>query len=311
MSSNLQRLLEAGIFVITGEVGPPKHADPEAIRKAARMVRGSIDAANVTDNQTAIVRMSSIASAVIVQQEGLEANIQMTVRDRSRIGLQSDLLGASALGIRNAVCMSGDHPCNGNHPGTKPVYDLDSITWLQTAAAMVRDGIFQCGEEIKYPPDIFIGAVENPFAPPFDYRVTRFAKKVQAGAQFIQTQCVFDLSYLKRFMAGIVDQGLHEKAKVLVGITPLKSATMAQRMQSGVPGIIMPDALVRRMEGAADQKEEGIQIAVEMIQAVQEIPGIAGIHLMPVMWEAVTPIVVERAGMLPRPQVPEPEPVSE
>ncbi|HEY3417576.1 MAG TPA: methylenetetrahydrofolate reductase, partial [Armatimonadota bacterium] len=297
MSSNLQRLLESGTFVITTEVGPPKGADPEAVRKAARAVRGAVDAANITDNQTAVVRMSSIACATLVQQEGLEAVIQMTVRDRNRIGLQSDLLGASALGIRNAVCMSGDHPINGNHPGTKPVYDLDSITWLQTAAAMVRDGVFQCGEEIKSPPDIFVGAVENPFAPPYDYRVTRVAKKVQAGAKFIQTQCVFDLSFLRRFMADIVAQGLHEQVKILVGITPLKSAKMARHMQTNVPGLILPEELAVRMEQAADPKEEGINIAVETIQAVREIPGIAGVHLMPVAWESVTPVVVERAGL--------------
>jgi len=301
MSSHLQGLLDAGHFVVTAEVGPPKHADPEVVRKGARLMRGSIDAANLTDNQTAMVRMSSIASAVIVQQEGLEANVQMTCRDRNRIGLQSDLLGLAALGINNVICMSGDHPCNGNHPMAKPVYDLDSITWLQTARRMTRDGVFQCGEEIKVRPQVFVGAVENPFAPPFDYRVSRLVKKIKAGAQFIQTQCAFDMDYLRRFLEGVHARGLDEQVKILVGITPLKSPKMARHMQSNVPGNMVPEAMCVRMEQAADPKEEGIKIAVELIQQVREMPGVAGIHLMPVMWEDVVPIVVERAGLLPRP----------
>ncbi|MHB0937407.1 MAG: methylenetetrahydrofolate reductase [Armatimonadota bacterium] len=301
MSSHLQGLLDAGHFVVTAEVGPPKHADAEVVRKGARLMRGYIDAANLTDNQTAVVRMSSVASAVIVQQEGVEANVQMTCRDRNRIGLQSDLLGLAALGIHNVICMSGDHPCNGNHPMAKPVYDLDSITWLQTASRMTRDGLFQCGEEIKVRPQVFVGAVENPFAPPFDYRVSRLVKKIKAGAQFIQTQCAFDMDYLRRFLQSAFDRGLHEQTKILVGITPLKSPKMARHMQSNVPGNMVPEAMCVRMEQAADPKEEGIKIAVELIQQAREMPGVAGIHLMPVMWEDVVPLVVERAGLLPRP----------
>jgi methylenetetrahydrofolate reductase (NADPH) len=305
MQSSLQRLLTAGHFVVTGEVGPPKSADPTVISSAARALRGAVDAINLTDNQTAVVRISSVAGAVLVQREGVEAVVQMTCRDRNRIALQSDLLGLAALGIPNIVCMSGDHPINGNHPASKAVYDLDSLTWLQTASRMVRDGVFQCGEAIKVPPKVFIGAVENPFAPPYDYRVTRLAKKVDAGAQFIQTQCVFDLSYLRRFMSEVVDRGLHERASILIGITPLKSPRMARYMQSSVPGLILPEALAQRMEAADDPQEEGIAIAVETIQAIREIPGIAGIHLMPVAWESVIPQVVERAGLSSRPTVAE------
>ena len=308
MGSGLQRLLDAGIFVVTGEIGPPKGADPEAIRKAVRAMRGAVDAINLTDNQTAVVRMSSIAGAVLVQQEGVEAVVQMTTRDRNRIGLQSDLLGLAALGIANVVCMSGDHPINGNHPAAKAVYDLDSITWLQTARRMVAEGIFQCGEPIAVPPQVFVGAVENPFAPPYEYRVSRMALKIDAGAQFIQTQCVFDLAYLTRFMAEAVDRGLTERAKIIVGVTPLKSARMARYMQENVPGIRLPEELALRMEGAADAKEEGIAIAVETIQALREIPGVAGMHMMPVAWESVIPTIVERAGLLPRPMVPTPVP---
>jgi 5,10-methylenetetrahydrofolate reductase len=301
--SNLQALAESGAFLVTAEIGPPKGADPEAVRKAARYMKGCVDAVNLTDNQTAVVRICSIASAVLVQQEGVEAVVQMTVRDRNRIALQSDILGLAALGIKNVVCMSGDHPCNGNHPMAKPVYDLDSITWLQTVAGMTRDGKFQCGEEMKKKPELFVGAVENPFAPPYDFRPIRLAKKVDAGARYIQTQCAFDLDYLRRFMADVVKMGLHEQVKILVGITPMKSPKMARHMQSNVPGLQVPEALCKRMEGAADPKEEGIAIAVETIHAVREIPGVAGIHLMPVLWEDVVPQVVERAGLLPRPTV--------
>lgn len=303
MISRLQGLMEAGEFIVTSEIGPPKGADPEKVRAGARAMKGAVDAINLTDNQTAVVRISSIASAVLVQQEGVEAVVQMTVRDRNRIALQSDLLGLAALGIKHVVCMSGDHPCNGNHPGAKPVYDLDSITWLQTASRMVHDGVFQCGEAMKQAPALLIGAVENPFAPPEEYRPIRLQKKIDAGARFIQTQCVFSLDHLQRFMARIVDMGLHEKAKIFVGITPLKSPKMARHMQNSVPGLIVPEAVCARMEGAADPKEEGIAIAVETIQAVQTIPGVAGIHLMPVLWEDVVPTVVERAGLLPRPVV--------
>lgn len=301
--STLQQLLASGVFVVTAEVGPPKHADGETVRKAVRAMRGAVDAVNFTDNQTAVVRMSSIAAATIAQQEGVEAVVQMTVRDRNRIGLQSDLLGAAALGIKNVMCMSGDHPINGNHPAAKPVYDLDAVTWLQTAANMVDKGVFQCGDAISKPPVLFVGAVENPFAPPKDYRAVRLAKKIDAGAKYIQTQCVFDVDDLRAFMAEAVAMGLHERAYILVGITPMKSAKMARYMQTEVPGLRIPEALAVRMEQAADAQEEGIAIAVETIAAVRDIPGIAGVHLMPVMWESVTPIVAERAGLLPRPVV--------
>jgi methylenetetrahydrofolate reductase (NADPH) len=306
MSSRLQRTLDAGHFALTAEIGPPMHADGEAVRKQARAMRGAVDAINLTDNQTAVVRICSLAAATLVQQEGVEAVVQMTVRDRNRIGLQSDLLGLSALGIRNVVCMSGDHPCNGNHPSAKPVYDLDSITWLQTASRMTQDGVFQNGDAIKVPPTLFVGAVENPFAPPYHYRVDRLVKKVKAGARFIQTQCVFDLKLLQEFMTRVTDRGLHEQVKIIIGITPLKSAKMAERMYGDVPGVQLPEALLKRMQGAADPQEEGIAIALETIDAARNITGVAGIHLMPVFWESVVPVIAERTGLLPRPEVAEP-----
>ncbi|HOS42092.1 MAG TPA: methylenetetrahydrofolate reductase [Armatimonadota bacterium] len=302
MSSHLQRVLESGAFVLTAEIGPPMSADAEVVRRHVAAMRGSVDAINLTDNQTAMVRMSSIAAATIVQAEGVEAVVQMTVRDRNRIGLQSDLLGLAALGIRNVVCMSGDHPCNGNHAMAKPVYDLDSLTWLQTASRMTVDGLFFNGDPIKVPPALFVGAVENPFAPPYDYRPVRMQKKADAGARFIQTQCTFDVARLRAFMARAGDLGLFDRVKVMVGITPLKSVKMAERMYGDVPGVALPDALLRRMQGAADAEAEGIAIALETIEQVRAIPGVAGIHLMPVFWEKVVPVIAERAGLLPRPQ---------
>lgn len=303
MTSSLQQLLDAGVFTVTAEIGPPKGADGEAVRKAARAMRGWVDAINLTDNQTAVVRMSSVAAAALVQQEGVEAVVQMTVRDRNRIGLQSDLLGLAALGIRNVVCMSGDHPCNGNHPMAKAVYDLDSITWLQIAARLTHDGVFACGEETKSRPTLCVGAVENPFAPPYEYRVTRLLKKIKAGAQFIQTQCVFDVPFFAQFMAEVVAQGLHERVKVIAGITPLKSAKMARYMQTSVPGLRLPEAIAVRMEQASDAQAEGVAIAAETIAHIRQLPGVAGVHLMPVMWESVVPTLVEAAGLAPRPQL--------
>jgi 5,10-methylenetetrahydrofolate reductase len=305
MSSHLQRLLESGHFVLTAEIGPPMSADGDVIRRHVAAMRGCVDSINLTDNQTAMVRISSVAAAAIVQQEGVEAAVQMTVRDRNRIGLQSDLLGLAALGIRNVVCMSGDHPCNGNHAMAKPVYDLDSITWLQTASRMTNEGVFFNGDPIKVPPQLFVGAVENPFAPPFDYRPIRVQKKADAGARFIQTQCTFDVARLRTFMAQLGELGLFDRVKVLVGITPLKSAKMAERMYGDVPGVSLPEAMLLRMRGAADPEAEGIAIALETIDEVRAIPGVSGIHLMPVFWEKVIPVIAERAGLLPRPIVPE------
>lgn len=311
MSSHLQRLLEAGHFVLTGEIGPPMSADADVIRRHVATMRGSVDAVNLTDNQTAIVRVCSVAAAAIVQAEGVEAVVQMTVRDRNRIGLQSDLLGLAALGIHNVVCMSGDHPCNGNHAMAKPVYDLDSITWLQTASRMTNEGVFFNGDPIKVKPNIFVGAVENPFAPPFEYRPIRVQKKADAGARFIQTQCTFDVKHLRTFMAHCDEMGLFERVKVLVGITPLKSVKMTERMYHEVPGIIMPEAILKRMQGASDPEAEGLAIALETIEEVRAIPGVSGIHLMPVFWEKVIPIIAERAGLLPRPIIEEtPAPAS-
>jgi len=299
--SNLERVLESGEFAVTAELGPPKSADGEVVRKKAKILKGFADAVNVTDCQTAIVRMSSIASSVILLQEGLEPVVQMTTRDRNRIAIQSDMLGAAALGIKNFLCLTGDHQKFGNHPDAKGVFDLDSIQLLQVARDM-RDGKkFQCGEEIKVGPRFFLGAAANPFADPFEYRATRLAKKEQAGVDFIQTQIIYNVEKFIKWMEMVKDRGLHEKIYILGGVAPLKSAGMAKYMKNYVPGLDVPDEIVERMQEAEDPKEEGIKICVDVINEIQQIEGVAGVHIMAIEWEEAVPKIVEAAGLLPRP----------
>jgi len=247
--------------------------------------------------------MSSIAAAVLIQQKGLEPVIQMTCRDRNRIGLQSDLLGAAALGIKNVLCLTGDHQSFGNHPQAKNVFDLDSIQLIKTIKDMRDEGRFLCGEEMKVRPDVFIGCVENPFADPFEFRALRLQKKVEAGAEFVQTQCVLDLKHFRRFMDMINDRGLTDRVAVLAGVMPIKSARMARYMQRNVAGMMVPDELCERLEAAADVEKEAIDIVVEQIAEVKEIPGVKGVHIMAVAWEEVVPEIVRRAGLYPRPVV--------
>ncbi|NLW44921.1 MAG: methylenetetrahydrofolate reductase [Syntrophomonadaceae bacterium] len=301
--SNLKRVLEEGHFAVTAEIGPPKSCDAAFVHRKADLLRGYADAFNITDNQTAIVRMSSIAAAVLIQQKGLEPVIQMTCRDRNRIGLQSDLLGAAALGIKNVLCLTGDHQSFGNHPQAKNVFDLDSIQLIKTIKDMRDEGRFLCGEEMKVRPDVFIGCVENPFADPFEFRALRLQKKVEAGAEFVQTQCVLDLKHFRRFMDMINDRGLTDRVAVLAGVMPIKSARMARYMQRNVAGMMVPDELCERLEAAADVEKEAIDIVVEQIAEVKEIPGVKGVHIMAVAWEEVVPEIVRRAGLYPRPVV--------
>ncbi len=313
--STLEKVLRAGQFAATAELGPPKNADAEVIRKKAALLKGYCDGANITDNQTAIVRMSSIAAAAIAVREGLEPIMQMTCRDRNRLAMQSDILGAYALGIRNLLCLSGDHQQFGNHPTAKNVYDLDSMSLLQMVKGLRDDNRFQCGEEIKgVNPRFFIGAAENPFADPFEFRPYRLAKKAQAGADFIQTQLIYNVPKFKEFMKRVVDLGVHEKVYILAGVGPLKTAGAAKYMRDQVPGMDVPDEIVKRMEeagkGIEDKKakaaaarEEGIKICVELIQQMREIPGVAGVHIMAIEWEEAVPIIAEKAGLLPRPVI--------
>lgn len=315
--SNLEKILRAGYFAVTAEIGPPQSADPEVIRRKARLLKGVVDATNITDNQTAIVRMSSIASAVLALQEGVEPIVQMTCRDRNRLAMQSDLLGAYALGARNLLCLTGDHQGFGNHPTAKNVHDLDSIQFIRMVRDMRDEGRFQCGDEIKgVRPAFFIGAAENPFADPLDFRPYRLAKKIAAGVDFIQTQIILDIPRFREFMKRVVDMGLHEKVYILAGIGPLKSAGAARYMRDKVPGMRVRDEYVERMEAAVagipkeDKKgrkeaweREGIRIAIEQIQELREIPGVAGVHIMAIEWEEAVRPIVEGAGLLPRPVV--------
>jgi CO dehydrogenase/acetyl-CoA synthase delta subunit len=301
VKSHLHKILSSGQFAVTAEIRPPRNADPEVIRKKARILKGYVDAVNITDCQTAIVRVSSIASAVLVMAEGLEPVAQMTCRDRNRIGIQADLLGASALGIKNLLCLTGDHPKFGNHPMAKPVFDLDSIQLLHLVKEL-EEGRFANGEEIKGKrPVFFRGAAENPFAEPYDFRAIRLAKKIKAGAQFIQTQIIYNVERFKKFMEDCEKLGLLDKVYILAGVTPPKSVGMAKYMKHHVPGLDVPDEIIKRLQSAKDVKEEGINIAVDIIQQVKEIPGVKGVHIMAIEWEEAVPEIVKRAGLYPRP----------
>ncbi len=306
--SRLERVLSAGHFAVTAELGPPQSADAENIRKKAQHCLGKVDGANVTDNQTAIVRMSSIAAGAIALSCGVEPVVQMVCRDRNRIAMQSDILGAAALGIKNILCLSGDHQRFGNHPQAAGVYDLDSMQLIDMVRRMRDDKTFLCGDPIKTcEPRLFIGAAANPFADPLSFRVTRLAKKIAAGADFIQTQCIFDVDRFEHYMRMVVDRGLHEKVYIMAGLTPVRSERALQYMKDEVPGMFVPDALIARMaavEVKEAKKEEGIKICLEMIERIKNIEGVRGIHLMPIGWESITPVILERAGLLPRPEVP-------
>jgi methylenetetrahydrofolate reductase (NADPH) len=302
--SRLEKVLTAGKFAVTAELGPPQNANPEAIKKKAQHCLGNVEGANITDNQTAIVRMSSIAAAAIAISCGVEPVVQMVCRDRNRIAMQSDILGAAALGVKNLLCLSGDHQKFGNHPQSANVFDIDSVQLIAMVKRMRDDKQFISGDPIKeHEPRLFIGAVENPFADPFEYRVARLAKKINAGADFIQTQCVFDLDKFSRWMELVVAEGLHKKVYILAGLTPVRSHRALKYMKSEVAGMSIPDELISRMESAEDAKEEGIKICLEMIEKIKDIEGVSGIHLMPIGWESITPVILERAGLLPRPQV--------
>ena len=314
--SQLEKILTSGQFAVTGEIGPPKSHDAEVIREKCAMLKGYVDAANVTDNQTGIVRMSSVAAGILIQNEGLEAVIQMTCRDRNRLAMQSDILGAAAHGIKNILCLSGDHQSFGNHPGAKNVHDLDSMQLIRMLQEMRDNSQFQCGEEIKGGgPPLFIGAAANPFADPVEMRPLRLKKKAIAGADFIQTQLIYDMDRFREYMKKAVDLGVTESVSVLAGVGPLKGAGMARYMRNNVPGMSVPDHIIERMEGvvkdiSSDDKKarieasraEGIRICIEQIEEIKEIDGIAGVHIMAIEWEAAVKSIVEGAGLYPRPE---------
>jgi methylenetetrahydrofolate reductase (NADPH) len=303
--SNLEKVLAAGHFAFTGELGPPRGADVEEVRKKAAHLKGNVDSVNITDNQTAMVRMSSWAASLIILQEGLEPNFQMVCRDRNRLAMQADILGAYAHGIRNMLCLSGDHQQFGDHPAAKGVFDIDSMQLIAMVKNMRDEGKFQGGADLDGRPKMFIGAAANPFADPFEWRVHRLAKKVEAGVDFIQTQCIYNMDKFRKWVEQANDMGLTEKCYILAGVTPMKSVGMARYMKNNVPGMDVPDEIIDRLKGAGKGKvaDEGIKIACEQIEEFKEMKGVHGVHLMAIEWEHRVPEIAERAKVLPRPQM--------
>ncbi len=299
--TNLEKVLESGEFAVTAEVGPSKGSVASVIQRKGELLKSCCDAMNVTDNQSAVVRMSSWASCVMLKQMGLDPVMQIVVRDRNRLAIQSDVLGAAALGIKNVLCLSGDHQMLGNHPNAKGVYDLDSIQLIQMLKTMRDERKFQCGEDISGEVPIYIGAAANPFADPFEYRVIRLAKKVKAGADFIQTQAVFDVAKFGKWMEMVRERGLDKQVHILAGVIPIKSAGMARYMRDYVSGVYVPNEIVTRMEDAKEAKEEGVMMCLETIEQLKDIEGVHGIHIMAVAWEDIIPRIVEAAGLMPRP----------
>ncbi|MFH0997122.1 MAG: methylenetetrahydrofolate reductase [Pseudomonadota bacterium] len=304
--SNLEKVLKAGHFALTGECGPPKGANIAHLKEKFAHLKGMVDAVNLTDNQTAVVRLSSWAASAVMVQEGLEPNFQMVCRDRNRLAIQSDRLCVYALGVRNMLCLSGDHQKFGNHPAAKNVYDIDSMQLISLVKKMRDEGKFMNDDAIDVPPRLFVGAAANPFAEPFDFRVYRMAKKIAAGADFIQTQCIYNMERFRTFMKQAVDMGLTEKCHILAGVTPMKTVGMANYMSKSVPGMEVPESLIKRLKGAEKGKvaEEGIKFCLEQIEEFKTMEGIAGVHLMAIEWEHRVPEIAERAGLLPRPVIP-------
>jgi len=307
--STLERLLDRGEFVVTAELGPPRSVDPKVLDDKISALKDSADAINITDNQTSIVRVSSIAAAAYLVRQGLEPVVQVACRDRNRIAIQSDLLGAALSGVKNILCITGDHQCFGDHPQAKQVYDIDSVQLIQMVRDMRDRGVFQGGQEIRnskkaeiHEPRFLIGAVENPFADPMEWRVSRLEKKVNAGADFIQTQCVYDMERFAAWMREVVERGLHSRVKILAGLTPIRSLGMLKHMKENVAGIAIPDSLAERLGAAKDIKAEGLRVCLEQIERLRAMEGVAGIHLMTVEWEAAVPQIVGAAGLLPRPK---------
>jgi len=298
--SKLEKILASGQLAVTSECGPPRGTDSQDIIRKANLIKDYVDAINITDNQTAVTRLCSLAGCIHLKQMGIEPILQMVTRDRNRIAMQSDILGAASFDINNILCLSGDHQQFGDNPQGQNVFDLDSMQLIQTVRLMRDTGKFLGGDDIKCPPQIFVGAAANPFADPFEIRIPRLAKKIAAGVEFIQTQCIFNLDKFKLWMDMAADRGLLEKVHILAGVTPLKSAGMAKYMKNRVPGMDVPDEIIKRMSGVSKDKQarEGINICVESIQTLKEIKGIRGFHIMAIEWEEKVPEIVERSGLI-------------
>jgi len=303
--SKLEKILAAGHLAVTSECGPPRGSDPEVISAKAGLLKDHVDAINVTDNQTSMTRMCSLAACIRLKLLGLEPVLQMVTRDRNRIAIQSDILGAASFDIHNILCLSGDHQSFGDCAQGQNVHDIDSMQLIQTVRRMRDDGKFLGGDDIKRPPQMFVGAAANPFADPYEIRVPRLAKKVAAGAEFIQTQCIYNLDKFEDWMRQASDRGLTEKVYILAGLTPMKSVGMARYMKNRVPGMDVPDDIVKRLADTPKEKqaEEGINICVEAIERLKAVKGVAGFHIMAIEWEEKVPEIVKRAGLFPRPSV--------
>jgi methylenetetrahydrofolate reductase (NADPH) len=306
--SELHRLLLAGEFVVTAELETTDSADPASVSELAAHLRGRVDAVNCTDNSAAHPHLAALAAAHLVADAGVEPVIQLTCRDRNRLALQADLLGAAALGIPNILCMTGDDVTAGDHPEAKPIFDIDSLHLLRIARIMRDEGRYLSGRALTQPPSFLVGAVENPFAPPLEFRPMRLGKKVEAGAEFVQTQICFNLEKMRLFMARCGELGLLDHVWVIAGVFIPRSGAATRYLRDHVPGIDVPDALLDRMEAgtAADQRRAGIDVALEIIGEVRRIAGVAGVHVMTIHNEEAIPTVLEESGLLPRPVAPPP-----
>ncbi|MBI4675284.1 MAG: methylenetetrahydrofolate reductase [Chloroflexi bacterium] len=298
--SRLERVLKAGRFAVTAELNPPDSADPQAVYERALVLATVCDAINATDASGAHCHMSSVGMCALLTRAGYEPVYQISCRDRNRIAIQGDILGAAAMGVKNVLCLTGDGVQVGDQPEAKPVFDLDSLTLLRTVRIMRDHGQFLSGRKLDVPPRVFVGAAENPFAPPYDFRPLRLQKKWQAGAEFIQTQYCFDVPRLQEFMQRVRDLGLDDKLFILVGVGPLRSAKVAEWMRTQVPGVYIPDAIVARLKGAQHQAREGKNLCVEIIQQVRAIPGVRGVHVMAYRQEELVAEIIQDAGLLPR-----------
>lgn len=300
--SRLERVLRSGRFAVTAELNPPDSADPHSVYERALVLAEVCDAINATDASGANVHMSSVGVCALLTRAGYEPVMQVSCRDRNRIAIQGDLLGAAAMGVRNLLCLTGDGVQAGDQPEAKPVFDLDSISLLKMACILQNKGQFMSGRKLEVPPKYFLGAADNPFVPPFDYRPLRLAKKIAAGAEFIQTQYCFDVPRMREHMRAVCDLGLHHKAFILVGVGPLRSAKAAEWMRTHVPGVHIPDAIIQRLKGVPDkeQRKEGKRICIEIIEQVREIPGVSGVHVMAYRQEELVAEIIHEAGLLPR-----------
>jgi methylenetetrahydrofolate reductase (NADPH) len=294
----LERILRAGVFAVTAEIAPPDSADPNDVYERAALFDGYVDAINATDGSGAHCHMSSVGLCSLLTRRGYAMVMQVSARDRNRIAIQGDVLGASAMGVSNILCLTGDGVQLGDHPEAKPVFDLDSMSMLKMVQTMREEKRFLSGRKLSEPPRVFLGAAANPFGPPLDYRPYRLAKKIAAGAQFVQTQYCFDIDLFKQYMSVVRDQGLHEKVFILPGVGPLASAKSAEWIRKNVPGVHIPDAIIDRLKGAENQAEEGVNVCIDMVNQVADIDGVHGVHIMAYRQEHKVAEIVQRSGVL-------------